>query len=158
MKYALLATLALVLAPIAQAQDCTPLERVMASGLTEDFDSLMGDETDDGFFETDISFFDADACAIDAMEPLYYCMWARRTVAEADKAMAPLYDLVKVCLSAGWKWDDMTGQTSADGAKVVEGFRMTKRAGAHAGAFVQVYMDAEPDEPSRLVWLEVGVE
>ncbi len=154
MKYAGLAALAVALAPIAHAQDCAPLDRVVAAAF-DGFESIAGEEADDGFFETTISFFNADDCAIDAFEGQYYCLWARPTVADADKAIAPLYDMAKVCLSGDWKWDDLAGKKSTSSMTITEGYRMTKTKGANKDASVRVYMEGAPGEAWRQVWLQV---
>jgi hypothetical protein len=155
MKYAMLAAMAAVLAPIAYAQDCTPLNTVITSGVEEGFESVAGDEIDDGIFDGKIAFFDADECGVDAILGQYYCLWARPTVAEADAAIAPLYDMAKVCLSGGWDWVDMAGGKTGAEVTITEGYQMTRTTGATKGAVVRVYMEGNPAEPWRQVWLEV---
>ena len=157
MKYALLAAMAVALAPIAQAQDCAPLERVLTAA-EDRFKSIMVEQLDDGYFDASIYFFSADECAVDTIEDQYYCLWARPDVAEADKAIAPLYDMAKVCLSEGWVWSELTGVKTTNTTTVTEGYRMTKRSGANKGAVVQVYMDSIAGQPWRQVWLDVAVE
>lgn len=154
MKSALLAAAALALAPIARAQDCKPLEAVIAS-TTEDFDSILGDQIDDGVFDVTVAFFDADTCEVDMYIEQYYCLWARPTVADADKAIAPLYDMAKVCLSGGWDWTDLAGTATSAKAVITEGYQMTSTRGPNKGAIVRVYMDGIPAESKREVWLEV---
>lgn len=154
MKFALLATAAVVLAPLAHAQDCKPLNLVIASAKGA-FESIVGDQVDDGIFDVSIAFFDADTCEVDAYVEQYYCGWKRPSVAEADKAIAPLYDMAKVCLSGGWDWADMAGKQSAGAIFVTEGYQMTATSGANKGAVVRVYMEGNPAEPWRQVWLEV---
>lgn len=158
MKRAVFAAAALVLAPIAQAQDCGPLNRVIASAVEEGFESISGERLEDGFFETDISFFDADECGIDSILGQYYCLWDRPSVAESDKTIAPLYDMAKVCLSGGWEWADLAGEKRPNTIAISKGYRMTSTRGAHKGAVVRVYMDGMPTQPWRQVWLEVWRE
>lgn len=154
MKSAWLAAAALALAPLAHAQDCKPLESVIASA-AEDFDPILGDQIDDGVFDVSVSFFEADTCEVDAYIAQYYCLWARPTVADADKAIAPLYDMAKVCLSGPWDWTDLAGKTTSAKAVITEGYQMKARGGLYEGAVVRVYMEGIPTEPARQVWLEV---
>ena len=158
MKSAMLAAVALVLAPLAHAQDCAPLNRVIASAVEEGFESISGDQLSDGYFETNISFFEADECSVDSIVGQYFCLWDRPTVADADKAIAPLYDMAKVCLSGGWEWTDIAGEQRPNNIAITEGYRVTRNAGAHKGAVVQVYMDGMTTQPWRQVWLEVWWE
>lgn len=157
MKYALLAAMAVAVAPIAHAQDCGPLERVLTAA-EDSFESIMDDELDDGFFDASIYLFSADECAVDTIETSYYCLWSWPTVAEADKSIAPIYDTAKVCLSEGWVWSELTGVKTGDTTAITEGYRMIKRSGAHMGAVVQVYMDGIADQQWRQVWLDVAME
>jgi hypothetical protein len=113
MKFTMLAAAAFALAPLAHAQDCGPLNKVIASAVEEGFESISGDMLEDGYFETDISFFEADECSVDSIMGQYVCLWDRPTVADADKAIAPLYDMAKVCLSGGWEWTDIAGEQRA---------------------------------------------
>ena len=158
MKFTMLAAAVFALAPLAHAQDCGPLNKVIASAVEEGFESISGDMLEDGYFETSISFFDADECSVDSIMGQYVCLWDRPTVAEADKAIAPLYDMAKVCLSEGWVWSELTGVKTTNTTTITEGYRMTKRSGAHKGAVVQVYMDGIADQPWRQVWLDVAPE
>ena len=89
MKYALLAAMAVAVAPFAHAQDCGPLEQVLTAA-EDRFRSIMVEELDDGFFDTSIYLLGADECAVDSVETSYYCLWSWPTVAEADKAIAPM--------------------------------------------------------------------
>ena len=154
MKYALLAASMLAFAPLAHAQDCGPLNTVIAAG-EGGFESVAGVELDDGYHDGKISFFDADECTVDVFVGQYYCLWARPSVADADKAIAPLYDMAKVCLSGNWDWVDIAGRDAAPGNKVIEGYQMMKTSGDDTGAVVRVYMDGKAGEPWRQVWLEV---
>ncbi len=155
MKFTMLAAAAFALAPLAHAQDCGPLNKVIASAVEEGFESISGDMLEDGYFETDISFFEADECSVDSIMGQYVCLWDRPTVADADKAIAPLYDMAKVCLSGGWEWTDIAGEQRPNNIAITEGYRMTRTGGAHKGAVVQVYMDGMSTQPWRQVWLEV---
>jgi len=155
MKSAMFAAAALALAPIAHAQDCAPLHAVIASAVEDEFESISGEQIEDGYFETDISFFDADECSVDSIMAQYVCLWDRPSVADADKAIAPLYDMAKVCLSGGWEWTDITGEQRPNNIAITEGYRMTSTRGPHKGAVVQVYMDGMSTQPWRQVWLEV---
>lgn len=162
MKYALLAAMAVAVAPLAlasgaHAQDCGPLERVLTSA-EDRFESIMYDELDDGFFDASIYLLNADECAVDTIENSYYCLWTWPTVAEADKSIAPLYDMAKVCMSEGWVWSELTGVKTGNTTAITEGYRMTKRTGAHKGAVVQVYMDGIADQQWRQIWLDVAME
>jgi len=157
MKYALLAAMAVAVAPFAHAQDCGPLEQVLTAA-EDRFRSIMVEELDDGFFDTSIYLLGADECAVDSVETSYYCLWSWPTVAEADKSIAPLYDMAKVCLSEGWVWSELTGVKTTNTTTITEGYRMTKRSGAHKGAVVQVYMDGIADQQWRQVWLDVAPE
>ena len=65
MKYGLLAAMAVAFAPIAQAQDCAPLERVLTAA-KDRFKSIMVEQLDDGYFDASIYFFKADAGARNA--------------------------------------------------------------------------------------------
>lgn len=155
MKSAMLAAAVLALAPAAHAQDCAPLNRVIALAVEEGFESISGELVSDGYFETDISFFDADECSVDSILGQYFCLWDRPTVADADKAIAPLYDMAKVCLSGGWEWTDIAGEKRPNNIAITKGYRMTATRGAHKGAVVRVYMDGMTTQPWRQVWLEV---
>jgi hypothetical protein len=152
---AMIALSPVALAPLAHAQDCAPLERVIAAGGTAKFVSLMGAPLGDGQFETDISFFDAEECAIDSILSQYVCMWDGADVAEGDKAIAPLYDMAKVCLSGPWEWTEIAGQKTGTGTLITEGYAMTRTRQPHKGAVVRVYMDSKPGAAWRQVWLEV---
>ncbi|OYX45739.1 MAG: hypothetical protein B7Y90_18350 [Alphaproteobacteria bacterium 32-64-14] len=158
MKLAVFAAAGLVLAPIAHAQDCGPLHRVIASAVEEGFESISGDLVADGYFETNVSFFDADECSVDSIGGQYFCLWDRPSVDDADTAIAPLYDMAKVCLSGGWEWTDLAGEKRPNTIAITEGYRMTSTRGAHKGAVVQVYMDGMATQPWRQVWLEVWWE
>ena len=158
MKSAMLAAVALALAPVAHAQDCAPLNRVIASAVEEGFESISGDLVSDGYFETNISFFDADECSVDSIVGQYFCLWDMPTVADADKAIAPLYDMAKVCLSGGWEWTDIAGEKRPNNIAITEGYQMTSTRGPHKGAVVRVYMDGMTTQPWRQVWLEVWWE
>ena len=155
MKFTMLAAAAFALAPLAHAQDCGPLNKVIASAVEEGLESISGDMLEDGYFETDISFFEADECSVDSIMGQYVCLWDRPTVADADKAIAPLYDMAKVCLSGGWEWTDIAGEQRPNNIAITEGYRLTRTGGAHKGAVVQVYMDGMSTQPWRQVWLEV---
>lgn len=155
MKITMLAVLAALLAPVAHAQDCGPLHAVIAAGGEAKFASLMGDQIEDGYFETDVSFFEADDCAVDSILRQFFCLWDRPDVAEAEEAIAPLYDMAKVCLSDGWTWADLAGKETATDTLITEGYQVTLARGPNKGAVVRVYMDSKPGAPWRQVWLEV---
>lgn len=154
MKSGMFAAAVLALAPLAHAQDCGPLNTVIAAG-DEGFESVAGEEIDDDVYHATITFFDADECSVDALFGQFYCLWAKPVVADADKAIAPLYDMAKVCLSGGWEWTDMAGQKSGSTGTVMEGYQMRKTSGDYESAIVRVYMDGVAGEPWRQVWLEV---
>jgi hypothetical protein len=149
------AALAVALTPLAHAQDCGPLNTVVSAGIKDGFESIVGDHIEDAVYETDIAFFDADGCNIDGFVGQYYCLWERPDVAAADKAIAPLYDMAKVCLSGGWDWADLAGQKTAASTTITEGYSMTSTRGPNKGAVVRVFMATEPGQPWREVWLEV---
>lgn len=155
MKLTLLAAAAVLFAPFAHAQDCGPLESVIAAGRDAKFKAIMGEPFDDGYFLADIAFFNADYCIVDSILPQYHCVWDTPSVAEADKAIAPLYDMAKVCLSDGWTWTDLAGEDTATGTQITEGYQMSRTRGPQKGAVVRVYMDSKPGQAWRQVWLEV---
>lgn len=161
MKLPLLALVAVVLAPIvapmAQAEDCSTLDAVIASGHKDEFEGIFnGDEIGDGVYETTLTFAKADACEVDSFEPYYYCRWDRGSATDADKVILPLYDMAKVCLSEGYTWDDLAGKKSILGATILEGYSMTKTAGDYKGGVVRLCMHAGDKADARQVWLEVA--
>lgn len=79
----------------------------------------------------------------------------RPKVADADKTIAPLCDMAKVCLSGGWDWVDMADKMTDLDVTITEGYQMTRTTGANKGAMVRVYIEGDTAEPWRHVWLEV---
>lgn len=145
--------LSMALAPIAAAQDCTPITRVIASA-PSGYQSLLGEEIGDAEFEAE-SVFAGGMCGVDAITQQYSCHWEAATPADADKVILPLYDMAKVCLSEKWSWQDIAGTATRSGLTVVEGQAITKNAGMWQGTVVRLYMGEVPGKPARHVRIEV---
>lgn len=157
MRFAILAA-ALALSPVAHAQDCSTLDALLDYGAKDEFEGILDEEVDDGVYEATITFPRSDACEVDVFATQYYCRWEAANAADADKAILPLYDMAKVCLSEGWAWDDIAGKTFGSDMTILEGYQMTKQSGAHKGAVVRVLLAAPANVTGRMVWLEIKPE
>jgi hypothetical protein len=103
MKQASIAVaLAFALAPAAHAQlTCDDVRRLNGAVLG-DFESLAGDEVDDGIFETSLHMAGAKYCAIDIFfEAVHSCSWDFSTEQAAVAAYNANVATLASCIS-GW--------------------------------------------------------
>ena len=146
--------LCLPIAPAAHAQiTCDDAGRLNASVLG-DFESLVGEEVDDGLFETSLHMAGAQTCAIDLFaEPVHSCLW--RFVSEQD-AVATYNANVSVLASciAGWERQSAgQGATSTSGTRMIAETRFIGQ-GAYVDVEWQLVVEQGADSGYRL-WVEL---
>lgn len=156
MRYRILtAAVPLAIAPAAHAQanDCTVMNAILAAA-PGGFTTIKSDEEiDDNLYFSTVQFGNNEECVIESVGRVLYCSWILSTPAEADAQSLFLHENAKFCLSEGWKWTDIAGQKSVDDVPILEGYAMNG-SGANKGTRVRIYVEGEPDEQLRQVWVE----
>lgn len=123
MKQASIAlALAFALAPAAHAQlSCDDVRRLNAAVL-DDFESIAGEEVDDGIFRTSVHMAGAKSCAIDLFfEAVHSCSWNFSTEQAAVDAYNVNVATLASCIS-GWSQHgaDPDATPSDDVRKIAE--------------------------------------
>lgn len=125
MKLTIIAAIAIVVAPVAQAQTvCEEVSRINASGLYR-FDSIKGtlasDEADDELYESNATLFGAGDCLIDQyFEPAHVCTWEFDTEADLMAAYHAKTAAIAPCFD-GWAREGLLVSDPAEPYRVLAG-------------------------------------
>lgn len=139
MKIAVLAAVAAMLAPIAQAQGCGSLNKIIAAA-PGGFDDVIGAEIDDDYFNASV-WLDASAsgCWVDqTIVPVYLCGWNFGAQADAETVFAAADSAARTCL-AGWRATDVSGKTTSDGDRMLKGVVFTDASSESVKTVVRIY-------------------
>lgn len=109
MKSGMLAAVVFALAPMAHAQGCGALNKVLAAAPAR-FDAVLGEEIDDDYFNASVWVDgNANGCWVDlTISDLYVCGWNFGSQAHLDARYAELTSAARACL-AGWTEKDGSG-------------------------------------------------
>ena len=158
MKQAAIAlALAFVLAPAAHAQLTCDDVRRLNDAVLGDFESLAGEEVDDGVFDTSVHMAGATFCAIDLFfEAVHSCSWDFSTEQAAVAGYNVNVATLASCISG---WSQHAAGSDATPAENVRNIAETHFAGGGEYDGVEWQVSVEQDtgasSPGYRLWIEL---
>lgn len=139
MKFAVLAAITAMLAPMAHAQGCGALNKILAAA-PGGFEDVIGAELDDDYFNAVVWIDDsANGCWVDqTIGSFYLCGWNFGTEAEAEALFGGFIGAARACL-AGWRETGMPGPKTPRGDKMLKGVSFSAGPGDNAKTVVRFY-------------------
>lgn len=153
MRWAWLAGLALVGAPVAQAQSgCALVEKILAES-SAGYGAILGERIDGKWYDSSLYLTGADECSIGLAEnsSVFECAWAEETEAAANTRLTGLETVARSCL-VDWDKVSIAGEPSFSGLKINRGYSYE---GEDADSSVEVYHETYDDGTETVVWFRV---
>lgn len=155
MKLGLIAAAAMVLAPVAHAQQTgCPLIKSIVAGASGGFNDLRGEEIDEDWYDSKVWLADAEECGIELSDGAeFYCTWGFPNPAAASSKTVFLSEAVKLCLP-DWKVEDIAGRKSFNNLTINKGVAMTG-SGPATDTVLEVFAETYENSQETMAWISV---